>query len=512
MNTFARGDHAVKAEVVEKVTELVNAALDTPVSSLDARSAEDESWEVVLKIGRLLLGAQLGMACRAVAEEQVARRKLPRQRWAFRLDQDYWAQWTTTFGRVSFPFFAIRLLRGSKKRRTLNPARRRLFPYYGGCRSSPLCLEWECKLGATMPFRRAETTLTMFTHHAVTLEDTTIARHTTAIGSMIEHRWLYRSPTAIAELVNERATRCLETGRPLVYVSSDAHALRRYVDETWHAPWKMANGVRVWSIDRQSGELIHLGGEFTWGDCRRVAESIEGLISSRVLPPNGDYGGDKQALYVWLSDGMPWFDDHLLPLFEPDSLLVVLDAYHVLERFGELANALHRTAKSLRQQLYQRLARLVTGDRNQTHKPAKPKRRRGHRKGQPKAPAAPAQFPPVGEHLDYAAMVLATVGQIPARAKRRAEALDNAMQYLTTNAHRIDYAEYRRRGIAIGSGPMESLHRVGSQLRLKLPGARWTEKSSQAIFNLRMMDLVGNTKAFWQQAGINHRIAKALAA
>lgn len=39
--------------------------------------------------------------------------------------------------------------------------------------------------------------------------------------------------------------------------STDAHALRRYVDETWSASWKMVNGIRLWCIDRRSGKVMH---------------------------------------------------------------------------------------------------------------------------------------------------------------------------------------------------------------------------------------------------------------
>jgi len=38
--------------------------------------------------------------------------------------------------------------------------------------------------------------------------------------------------------------------------------LRGYVDETWDAQGKMANGVRLWCIDRHNGATIHLGADW----------------------------------------------------------------------------------------------------------------------------------------------------------------------------------------------------------------------------------------------------------
>ena len=65
------------------------------------------------------------------------------------------------------------------------------------------------------------------------------------------------------------------------------------------------------------------------------------------------------------------------------------------------------------------------------------------------------------------------------------------LRFIGDNLYRIDYQRYRHLGYQIGSGAMESLHRVGSQMRLKLAGARWLRETTEAIFALRMMNLVG---------------------
>ena len=63
----------------------------------------------------------------------------------------------------------------------------------------------------------------------------------------------------------------------------------------------------------------------------------------------------------------------------------------------------------------------------------------------------------------------------------------------------MGYKAYLARGFQIGSGAMESLHRTGCQLRTKIPGAKWLAETAQAIFDLRMLHLVGNWEAFWNQ-------------
>ena len=53
-------------------------------------------------------------------------------------------------------------------------------------------------------------------------------------------------------------------------------------------------------------------------------------------------------------------------------------------------------------------------------------------------------------------------------------------------------------------GAMESLHRTGSQARLKRAGCHWTEEVAQAILNLRMLGLSGRWKEYWSQPELPH--------
>jgi hypothetical protein len=96
----------------------------------------------------------------------------------------------------------------------------------------------------------------------------------------------------------------------------------------------MANGVRLWCEDAETGQIIHLGGEFTWGDCEEVGGIFKDLIARGILAADGDYGDDVVAQLVWLSDGMPWFKDHILLLLS--DVVVILDVYHLLQAFAAL--------------------------------------------------------------------------------------------------------------------------------------------------------------------------------
>lgn len=66
-----------------------------------------------------------------------------------------------------------------------------------------------------------------------------------------------------------------------------------------------------------------------------------------------------------------------------------------------------------------------------------------------------------------------------------AEALRLARHYVRANAARIDYPTVRAAGLPIGSGPVESAGKHLVHLRLKRPGARWSEPGAAALLALR---------------------------
>jgi hypothetical protein len=65
------------------------------------------------------------------------------------------------------------------------------------------------------------------------------------------------------------------------------------------------------------------------------------------------------------------------------------------------------------------------------------------------------------------------------------EAVTDALRYLTTNQRRMRYAEYRARGIQIGSGVIESgcKHVIGA--RLKQAGMIWNVEGARAVGTVR---------------------------
>lgn len=424
---------------------------------------------------------------------------------AIRTDEGGYATVRTTFGSVTFPVFTYWEYRaGARVQRS--PGKDALFPFHRNCRSSVLCLEWECALGTDHPFRSAQQALAFFTRGAVTLEDNAIGAHAVTVGGMLESDWLYKKPEDIREILMTRATRDAETGQPLLYFSTDAHALRLYTDDTWKWNWKMTNGLRLWCKDAKTGKILHLGGEYLWGGIEAAAKGVRHLIAQGILPDASEPWQSVNARLVFVSDASNAIADHILPLLP--AATAILDPFHVVGWFAELSREVYRGKGKERkaQALYRRAWEIILGTNRPPRKQAvNVQKRRGHRKNRSGTPTqAVKPSTASGENNrrgpgDIAQELLALLGEVAPRSDAGRAACKVLENRLKKNAPRMDYDRYSGCGIDIGSGAMESLHKSGSQLRLKLPGARWLPETSGAMLRLRMLQLSGRWDEFWRQ-------------
>jgi hypothetical protein len=223
---FSYAPAVVKSRLLDGLRPQLDRLFESAEAGASERVLELDLFRVLLEFGRQLLALLFALQARRATERELQARGLDSSQVSFRLDRDYWYTKTTTLGPVCFPLFAYRDRHAAVGTTTRTPAKS-LFPLHQHCRSSQLCLEWEARLGSEHPFRAAQQALTFFTHGAVSLEDTTIASHMVTVGSMVDWRWLYRPVDEIREILRTRATRDAETGRPIIYASTDAHALRR---------------------------------------------------------------------------------------------------------------------------------------------------------------------------------------------------------------------------------------------------------------------------------------------
>ena len=88
----------------------------------------------------------------------------------------------------------------------------------------------------------------------------------------------------------------------------------------------------------------------------------------------------------------------------------------------------------------------------------------------------------------HAAAAMRARRKMPARA---AKEFERAYNYLRTRTRHMQYAEFRRQGLPIGSGITEAACKTVFTQRLKLSGMRWKRPGAQTILNLRVILLSG---------------------
>lgn len=83
--------------------------------------------------------------------------------------------------------------------------------------------------------------------------------------------------------------------------------------------------------------------------------------------------------------------------------------------------------------------------------------------------------------------VVANIKKLKIEEKLR----ETTYKYLESNRNRMDYLGYRKRGLLIGSGAIESANRTVLQKRCKRSGQRWTISGAQRVLNLRACYMSG---------------------
>jgi hypothetical protein len=82
--------------------------------------------------------------------------------------------------------------------------------------------------------------------------------------------------------------------------------------------------------------------------------------------------------------------------------------------------------------------------------------------------------------------------------------IDQSIHYLEKRLQQIDYPYFRARGMPIGSGSVESAHKVVVHSRLKQAGMRWADAHVDPMLALRNLVCNGRWQAGWSQIVAYH--------
>lgn len=92
---------------------------------------------------------------------------------------------------------------------------------------------------------------------------------------------------------------------------------------------------------------------------------------------------------------------------------------------------------------------------------------------------------------------MAYYSQMQRLSKSRQEALTKEQTFFRRNQCRMKYAEFRARGLPIGSGPVEAACKSIVKTRLCRSGMRWSRQGGQRILDFRCYAKCGLWNEFW---------------
>ncbi len=307
-------------------------------------------------------------------------------------------------------------------------------------------------------------------------------RHGVTIGTERLRDLLERESGAMAEGRQEaQATRLLDllgqadasSGRtkPVLSVSRDGISLR----ENQHGLFEVATAATVTVSDRRGQRLgtVYLAFAPELGQ-GQMTDQLTALIADVLQRWNGPLprlayvtdAGDNETKY---------FDAVLRPMVHPRTgeKLVwqrILDFYHAMERVWKLADVLFGDDTRGRWAWGRRMGKLL------------------------KKPNGPFRV----LHAAAALKARRTLNGVGAAEYRK------AYSYLQTRTQWMQYAEYARVKLPLGSGIVEAACKTIYTQRLKLSGMRWKKVGAQVILNLRVTLLSGVWETAYRHTLLSH--------
>jgi len=146
---------------------------------------------------------------------------------------------------------------------------------------------------------------------------------------------------------------------------------------------------------------------------------------------------------VWIADGARWIWDWV-ETHHPEATQI-LDFYHVAEKLHEICHS----------------SLLDQNQQTQWVEAAKQKL--------------------LDDQVDA---VILDLKSLPIKGPEKSQR-DRLVNFFSIHRKRMLYGLFIKRGLLIGSGPIEAAHRSIIQKRLKLTGQRWTTNGAQAVLNIR---------------------------
>ena len=303
-------------------------------------------------------------------------------------------------------------------------------------RYTPKVVETVVRLGSRLTYQETQEELEML--WGVSLSKTTIREMTIHYGQIGE-KVVMKEIKEIQE--GKEVERCVEVADQMV-MSIDGGMILTTTGE-WREVKTMAVGQFEARFNKKEGQIKAKTDQISYFS--RIEEAAQFCESS--IYEWHKRGMDKASQIVAVNDGAIWIQ-HMIDYHCPEAIRVI-----------DFAHALEYVAK---------IGRLIYGAESDTFKTwySKMSKQLGTK--------------PPSRTLNDLRFLRKSHQNHP-----QFDDIDLAIRYLETREEMIDYAHFRHKGVPIGSGIVESAHRLVVHRRMKQAGMRWAVENINPMLVLR---------------------------
>lgn len=303
---------------------------------------------------------------------------------------------------------------------------------------SPYFQELQIYMGQSLDYKSAVEACKKFLVNA-NLDDSQLNRLCNYYGDLEETEFLVKQAAFNPNPVET------EQEESISYVGVDGHFL--LTDDGWEevklgrifSSKDIVYGKKSDDIQRVRNQIQHSNYLAYHGNCKKFLSDFDSLLNDYVsVEPS-----EKKKM-VLLSDGAIWIDNWQKK--HEIEWIAILDYYHVTEKIYEIAKLFLTKKKDNKKLWAEKKCELI-----------------------------------LAGNFDE---VIKQIGDLKSTNSDKIEKRENLIKHFKKNKERMNYPEFIKQGLYIGSGFIESAHKYVVQKRMKLSGQRWGS-GMQGMLNLR---------------------------
>ncbi len=302
-------------------------------------------------------------------------------------------------------------------------------------------------LGQRLPFKEAEQFLRQLMGVSVSHE--TIQEKTEAIGRIISNEEKNRV-TEVIDCDTHQIKEDLPASKAHVIQDTAYLMMDGSMVPTRDQGWKEVRvGVLFRENDRAQADKNHIQllHKQYFAEFNSDTDALQSF-KNRATQAAYDFDFHRYRHHVIIGDGALYIWDYATKIHP--TATQILDYYHASEYIAKAVQSLKIADKSLHVKLLNRMKRKLSAG-----------------------------------HIERIIALL--------EAQTKTKEIEDCIRYYGKNKDRMRYRVYRRMGLCIGSGAIESAHRTVVQTRMKLSGMHWKSANVQPMVSLRAKVLSGDS-------------------